>query len=451
MTTAQAEDAAATSEYPAGHTIAGKYVVETILGDGATSVVYVARRKAPGVAPNASPAAREHDFEDTEPPDEPSLVALKIIHRRLCEDHQIVGRFHREAAILKRLDGPHVLRVYEMIEHEGRLILVLEYVPSTPLDQRLAKGPPLDVKSAIEVALQVCAGLAAAHAAGVVHRDLKPANVLFSEDCGAILVKVADFGLAKLVHGDKMVTGLTEHDMIFGTPEYMAPEQARGDDVDARSDIYALGCMLYEMLTGDVPFRGHSPMVTMTAHLMHEVVPLRKKRADGAISAALEAVVMRALSKRPEDRHPSARALAEALIAAESSGRVIAVPGAADALGDTDLNLAAERSSSMHHSPTLPSGAPVSTRAPALATATTATSGLQADGAPKVSELTRRLDEGGWGAGRAGATRSPILDEDITLDRGPLTSKGGAVWVWVVAGVLAAVAAIAIGILAGTR
>ena len=426
MTQAPREEPLGLDEYPRGRTIADSYVIETFLGDGATSIVYVARRLDEGPSVHASPAAHEALDDDTAPEELPRLVALKIIHRRLCEDHQIVGRFRREATILSRLEGPHVLRVYETLEDQGRLILVLEYVPSTPLDQRLAQGPPLSVRAAIEVALQVCAGLGTAHAAGVVHRDLKPANVLYSEEEDGLLVKVADFGLAKLVHGDKMITGLTEHDMIFGTPEYMAPEQARGDDVDARSDIYALGCMLYEMLTGDVPFRAQSPMVTMTAHLMQEVVPLRKKRTDGAISAALETVVMRALSKRPEDRYPSARALAEALLAAESNPRVIATASAADALGDTDLNLAL---SQLTHSPTIPSQSPDISTSQKLAVATSAS--MPAQTGP--SALTQRLED------------------DITLDRGPMTTRGGAVWIWVIAGVLAAVAAIAIGVLAGAR
>ncbi|MFO0585930.1 MAG: serine/threonine-protein kinase [Polyangiaceae bacterium] len=409
---------------PPGSVVAGKYAVESVIGEGATSVVYVARRLDLAAPARTSPAAREAD-EESDRPAEPRLVALKIIHRSLCEDPQIVGRFRREAAILRRLEGAHVLRVYEMCEHDGLLVIVLEFVPSKPLDERLLEGPELGVAAAIEIALQVCAGLGTAHACGVVHRDLKPANVLYAEvdDGEGLLVKVADFGLAKLVHGDKMVTGLTEHDMIFGTPEYMAPEQARGEDLDLRADIYALGCMLYEMLTGDVPFRGHSPMVTMTAHLMQEVVPPRKKRADGTISPALEAVVMRALAKNPADRFPSARAFAEALRGADASTRVIAATGNADALSDTDLNLQA---TGLAHSPTLP-GEPL---------AETHENAAIAISAPMPASPGKRA-----------------LDDDITLDHGPLpsTSHSGSLWTWVVIGVLAAVGAIAIGILAGSR
>ncbi len=414
--------------FSGGHLVANKYVIESVLGEGATSVVYVARRAENAGEARPSPAARETLDEDTDPPEAPRLVALKIIHQNLCEDHQIVGRFQREADILKRLEGPHVLRVYEMLEHDGRLVLVLEYVPSRPLDQRLSDAPQLGVAAAVEIALQVCAGLGTAHAAGVVHRDLKPANVLYAEDMDGdgILVKVADFGLAKLVHGDKMVTGLTEHDMIFGTPEYMAPEQARGEDLDLRADIYAAGCMLYEMLTGDVPFRGPSPMVTMTAHLMQEVVPLRKKRTDGAISSALEAVVMRALSKSPADRYPSARALAEALRAAQIHSRVIALTGA-DALSDTDLNLAA--AGAMAHSPTLP-GEPYE---------------------PPPAEGVAVATSAPMAASAAEKKISSRLDEDITIDTAPMTSRAGSTWVWVVIGILAAIAAIAAGVLAGTH
>jgi serine/threonine-protein kinase len=409
-----------------GHVVADKYVIESVLGDGATSIVYVARRRVEGET-RASPAAREEHGvldEESEPPGAPTLVALKIIHARLCEDPQIVGRFQREAAILKRLDGPHVLRVHEMLEDEGRLVLVLEYVPSKPLDRRLAESERLSVKGAIEIALQICAGLGTAHAAGVVHRDLKPANVLYSVEGEEerVLVKVADFGLAKLVHGDKMVTGLTEHDMIFGTPEYMAPEQARGEDVDARADIYALGCILYEMLTGDVPFRGHSPMVTMTSHLMQEVEPPRKRRNDGAISTALEAVVMRALAKRPQDRHASARAFAEALLAAESNPHIIATTAPADALSDTDLNVAAAAN-------TLPNAAAVTGDAASVT-------------APAVPASTGPQETPSLAARRADLV-------EIDIDR--VVPRGGPPWIWIAVAVIAAIAGIAIGVVAGTR
>ena len=410
-----------------GQEVAGRYIVESIIGEGATSIVYTARRK-PAAQVTASPAAHEPLDDDSEPGEEAEgLVALKVIHKRLCEDPQIVGRFHREAAILKRLEGPHVVRVHEAVQEGGLLALVMEHVAGTPLDRRLLAHRPLDPKVAVEIALQVCAGLGTAHAAGVVHRDLKPANVLFAEDGpdDRFFVKVADFGLAKVMQGEKIVTGLTEHDMIFGTPEYMAPEQARGDDLDARADIYAVGCLLYEMLTGDVPFREGSVMVTMTSHLSKEVVPLRKRRTDGAISAALEAVVLRALAKSPADRYPSARALAEALLAATSSTSVVSSAGSADALSDTDLNVSA----TLGHSPTLISQGP---RDPALETT--------APGAPPAAVTPLEVEP-----------PAPSDTLPLTGHTFPLRRRGGLPWLWIAIAVLAAGAAIAIGIAAGAR
>ena len=404
-----------------GQELAGKYVVESVLGEGATSVVYVARRKD---LHGASPSAQEAASDDTDPGELSELVALKVIRKSLCEDPQIVGRFRREAEILKRLEGPHVLHVHEVLEEDGLLVMVLEYTPSTPLDRKLVPGKPLDVATAVEITLQVCAGLGTAHAAGVVHRDLKPANVLFAADGSGErgLVKVADFGLAKLVHGDKMLTGLTEHDMIFGTPEYMAPEQARGEDVDRRADLYAAGIMLYEMLTGDVPFHGRSPMVTMTAHLMEEPDPPRKRRTDGAISPALEAVVLRALAKEPKDRYPTARAFAEALLAASANKQVISTTTQpADALGDTDLNV--QLGTTLTHSPTLPGEAP----APG------------SDGREAAAVAV------------AGAQGPPLAGEPSLEMAMPSTARPGPRWVWIAAALVAAIAAIAIGIVMGTR
>jgi serine/threonine protein kinase len=407
-----------------GHEIAGKYVVESIIGEGATSTVYAARRtRAPQAG--SSPAAREALDDDADRPAEADLVALKVVHKRLCNSPQIVGRFHREVDILRRLEGPHVVRVHEALQEAGMLVLVMEHVAGTPLDRRLEEHKPFDVKVAVEIALQVCAGLGTAHAAGVVHRDLKPANVLFSagEADGRFFVKVADFGLAKAMQGEKGVAALTDHNMIFGTPEYMAPEQARGEGLDARADIYALGCMLYEMLTGEPPFRESSVVVTMTAHVTKEVVPLRKRRADGAISAALEAVVLRALAKSPADRYPSARAFAEALLAATASKRVVARTGAADALGDTDLNLAS----------TL-------THAPVPAVRSSGDPEPAASGSPAHAITHPDVEP-----------PAPRDTVPSTAEAPPTTRRAGPPWLWIAVAVVAAVAAIAIGIAVGSQ
>ncbi|HVY44549.1 MAG TPA: serine/threonine-protein kinase [Minicystis sp.] len=304
---------------PPGTRAAGRYEVVRVLGKGAQGIVYEARR------------------------DDGERVALKVIHRHLLGDRQIFRRFHREANILKRLEGEHLVRFVDFIDHDGLLMIALELVEATSLEELLRKEP-IALKTAFEITLQICAALGVAHAAGTVHRDLKPANVLV-EHAGdgdrPLRVRVVDFGLAKVVHGEQMSTGLTEQDMIFGTPEYMAPEQARGDDADGRADLYAAGVMLYEMAVGTVPFHERTPLATMTAHLTQEP-PAPRSRAPGrGISAALETVIQRALAKDPADRYPTARAFAEALAAARDQAVVITPRklAAGDATSDTDLSL----------------------------------------------------------------------------------------------------------------
>jgi serine/threonine protein kinase len=330
---------------PRGHQIAGRYTIESVIGEGAQSVVYLATSD-PLRAPSASPEAESID----QPPSE-ERVALKVIHRHLTGDPQIGKRFEREAQILKRLDGEHVAKLLDFVEDDGLLALALEHVEGISLEARLAEQRPLPIKEALEIALQICAALGAAHAAGIVHRDLKPANVLIERRAGRanesahLRIKVVDFGLARVMQGDKEgTTGLTEQGMIFGTPEYMAPEQARGDEADARSDLYAAGVILYEMTVGSVPFAGRSPIGAMTAHLTEAPPSPRSERPGGEISAALEAVILRALEKEPLARYRSARDFAEAIDAARNEPLVIKPALAADddpsAVDDTDLHLA---------------------------------------------------------------------------------------------------------------
>lgn len=308
-----------------GERVGGKYVAGDVIGMGATSVVYRGECVADGRA-----------------------VALKVVHRELCGDKQIFGRYQREAKILERLRGPNIVELLDFIVHGELLVIALDLVDGTSLDGVLQK--PLDLELAVEVASQIAEGLEQAHAKGVIHRDLKPANVVV-EPRGwprngsgeKPRIRILDFGLAKVIHGEHMTTGLTEHDMIFGTPDYMSPEQARGDDLDVRSDIYAAGVILYEMTTGAVPFARRTPLATMTAHLTEPLVNARAAAPSRGISAALDAVITRALAKEPKDRYESAAALKEALRSA--SERRVATPSTDDArnattdmeLGETDL------------------------------------------------------------------------------------------------------------------
>lgn len=379
--------------FPPGQTVASRYVVESEVGQGATGVVYVARRHPEG-----------------------DRVALKVIHRHLCGDRQIYSRFKREAAILRRLEGPFLVKPLDFVEHDGLLILALEYVDGTSLDKWLAERSPITLDDAVEITLQVCAALGAAHAAAVVHRDLKPANVLIERPLPGrpgLRVRVVDFGLAKVVQGELAGTGgtgLTEQGMIFGTAEYMAPEQARGEEVDRRCDIYAAGIMLYEMVVGQVPFTGRTPIAAMTAHLTSPPPSPRITGATRGVSPMLEAVILRALAKRPDDRYPTARAMAEALAAARGEPRVIAPHPVSDAesiaTSDTDLHIA--------------------------------------DSAPEVAS-TLRSGTAPRGV-VAPAPHSEALPADVRA-RAPGLER----WVWALVVVIAAAAAVIIGAIAGAR
>ncbi len=274
--------------------IAGKYDVLGILGEGGTGIVYDAIRRS-----------------------DKRAVALKVMHEALAGDQQVRGRFQREATILRRLEGAHVCPILDFgeVPPEGDkpslLYIALPKIAGPSLAEVMAKSP-LPVDRALDILGSVLSALTSAHQQGVIHRDLKPANVLLENGDKVIVV---DFGMSKIVTGGGLgTTNLTTHNMLFGTPEYMSPEQARGDDLDARCDVYACGVMLYEMLTGAPPFVGASPLNVLTAHLTSDLEPPSKRTTDvGRISPALEAVVLHALARDRDDRYASAADLAFAI------------------------------------------------------------------------------------------------------------------------------------------
>jgi serine/threonine-protein kinase len=196
--------------------------------------------------------------------------------------------------------------------------MAMSRVVGRPLDAVLKADAPLPLPRVVVILLDVCEALREAHSQGVIHRDLKPGNVLLRDGDRAVVV---DFGMAKIVTGGggTGTTALTEHNMVFGTPEYMAPEQARGDELDARCDVYATGIILYELLTGSVPFKGPTPLNVLTAHLTEPAMPPRQRAPERGISTALEAVTMHAVAKDPGDRYATAGALAMAIRSALAS------------------------------------------------------------------------------------------------------------------------------------
>ncbi len=282
----------------AGRKLGDRFEIMGVLGEGGTGIVYDAHRV----------------IED-------DRVALKVIHQHLAGDAQIRGRLTREASILRRLEGDRLCPILEFgelpdprREGVGLLYMVLPRVDGPALDAVLKKESPLPIPRAVAILLDVCAALREAHAQGVIHRDLKPGNVILREGDRAVVV---DFGMAKIITGGGTgTTALTQHNMVFGTPEYMAPEQARGDELDARCDVYAAGIMLYEMLTGRVPFSGGTPLSVLTGHLTAEPMRPRDRAPERGISPALEAVTLHAIAKDPAVRYATAAALATALQAA---------------------------------------------------------------------------------------------------------------------------------------
>ena len=278
-----------------------KFEIVGVLGEGGMGIVYDARRIAEG-----------------------DRVALKVIHQHLAGDAQIRGRFTREASILRRLEGDHLCPVLDFGEvpdprhaDVGLLYMALPRIDGVALDSLLKNAGPLPLFRVVTIMLGVCEALREAHSQGVIHRDLKPGNVLVRDGDRSVVV---DFGMAKIVTGGGTgTTALTAHNMVFGTPEYMAPEQARGDELDARCDVYATGIMLYELLTGTVPFRGATPLNVLTAHLTEPPQTPTARSPERGISPALEAVAMHAIAKDPGARYATAGALAFAIRSAVAS------------------------------------------------------------------------------------------------------------------------------------
>ena len=244
-------------------------------------------------------------------------VAVKILRGDHAGDPEAVARFHREARSASRLDHEHCIRVTDFGQSEDLLFLAMELLDGESLGALIRRGPvPAGLAAAIAHAISEA--LAHAHEQGVIHRDLKPDNVFLARRSRQDVVKVLDFGLARIVgkgSGDPSAgPAITQAGMVFGTPEYMAPEQAESGPVDARTDLYALGVILYHMLTGELPFRAPSFLALLSKHVEEAPEPPSARRPDLAIPASLEAIALRCLEKRPEDRYQSAGEIAEALL-----------------------------------------------------------------------------------------------------------------------------------------
>jgi eukaryotic-like serine/threonine-protein kinase len=232
-------------------------------------------------------------------------VAVKILLPHLADDEAFVARFRREAIAAARLSDPHIVSIYDTCSRDGVEAIVMELVRGSTLRQLLDHEGALDARRATDIAVQVARALDHAHRNGLVHRDVKPGNILLSED-GRVLV--TDFGIAKAASEG---ADLTEVGQVVGTAKYLSPEQVRGESVDARSDVYALGVVLYEMLGGRPPFTGDNSTATAVARLTSDAVPLHQLRHD--VPPELEEAVCTAMELEPADRQQSAAELARVL------------------------------------------------------------------------------------------------------------------------------------------
>ena len=287
-----------------GTTIAGKYQILTQLGKGGMSTVYKARNTGTQ-----------------------RMVAVKIMHAHLLSDQNSARRFHQEAKAASRLTHPNAISIYDVgTTDSGQPYLIMEYLRGVSLDHEITEQGRINANRAAHIFMQAVAAVENAHQCGIIHRDLKPSNIMLMNTLNdPDFVKIVDFGIAKILpQGEGESLRLTGTGEIFGSPLYMSPEQCRGEQLDARSDIYSMGCVMYETITGVPPFRGGNVMETMMLHTTESPPPVRDVQGDPVMVDHFQKIVFKCLSKNPEQRFQSMAELRHALEVAEaaSSGKL---------------------------------------------------------------------------------------------------------------------------------
>lgn len=276
----------------AGTLLASRYEFLEVLGAGGLGIVFKARQ-----------------------PVIEKLVAIKMLRSGLLHADTI-ERFKREGKFVSRLDHHNIANVYDFgVTERGQPFMVMEYVAGRNLGDMIREKGSIPIESGLDICIQICDGMAHAHGNGVLHRDIKPANILLkSYEDREPVVKILDFGLAKWKDPvANSAPDLTQQGQVFGSPTYMSPEQAKGEALDERSDIYSVGCVLYEMLSGVPPHVAETSMDIMLMHVTAEVTPLRERRPDLELPDSLTQLISKTLNKNPEQRYQSMGALREDL------------------------------------------------------------------------------------------------------------------------------------------
>src|SRR6187399_2021807 len=272
-----------------GQLIGGRYRVTGVLGEGGMGVVYVGEQQMGSTV---------------------RKVAIKTLHAHLSKDPSVIARFHRECGTVAQLEHPNTIKFYDFgSTADGTLYIAMEFVAGKPLADVLSHGP-LSIERTIKIMRQVCGALDEAHLQGIIHRDLKPDNVILTDRAGETdFVKLLDFGIAARTESAdaQKEQKLTQQGMVLGTPPYMSPEQFTGKALDARSDIYSLGVMSYEMLVGKLPFEADTPWQWATQHMSVQPTPFEVSAPSRDLPMVMRQAILKALSKDREQRQTSAR------------------------------------------------------------------------------------------------------------------------------------------------